>query len=618
MIASQRASVASSMPTPTAASKLTHQGALAIDAGCTAAVACLMIAADGKSKAEKARAAAVTKATRKAVAGLSRTVKLRLYPMPDQIARVNRSIGTTRFVWNTIWLPMLQGVERARVTYAKANGETKEAWREAYRLHPDPSETDYNRARIAASKPGDGREWIAEAELSPLSRAARSFADAVKASRGRTRAGNTRKVRAGRVQPRSRRDDNRQGLEWQLQSHGKDRAPLGGKILASVIDLGASVVTVPSLGAVRFEDRCRLLKSYLAAGVEACEITVKRDGTHYYACIAVRGLQPAQAHIAEGIAVGIDMGIVNPLATSDGEFVTHHQGHDIKSHMARLERKKLRAKRQYSRKLHACAARAGALTETGSFKKGVPIRTSNRMRRLVERQNKIDRQIVGYRSDWQCNSALEIARRSEIIVVEALTLKNMTASAAGTMQSPGRNVRAKAALNRALLARGFGSMRQRLKTKAEEQCGRVIEVDPAYTSQTCPRCGHVARKNRINAQFACLRCQYAEHADIVGATNILQRGISAGAPPATGRGGLATGSPPSGGDAERAATPGNRTEPSNKSSREPEVSDKGAEGSRGAKPHNAHNELVDQPAASRDHQHEPSVIKPGGSRNAPD
>lgn len=563
----------------------------------------------------RSQKAAAVRDERKARAGLSRTIKLRLYPLPQQAAQINRTIGTIRFVWNTVWLPMLQQAEQARLEYVKANGESKEAWLEAWRLHPDPSETAYNRARKAAAAPGAGREWIATALKSPLTRAARSFADAVKASRGRTRSGATRKLRAGKVQPRSRRDDCRQGLEWQLQGS----APLGGRELARVVDFAGQKVNVPSVGPIGFRDRRRLLRRYLEAGVEACELTVKRDGAHYYACIAVRGLRPAESHSVPGTAIGIDLGVVNPLTTSDGEFVTHHQGHEIRSHLVRLERRKLRAKRQYARKLRAAAKRAGALTETGSFKKGVRLEPSNRMRRLVERQNKIDRQIVGYRADWQRKTALDIARQSEIVVVEALTIKNMTASAAGTVDNPGRNVRAKAALNRALLARGFGSMRQRLKTKAEELCGRVIEVDPAHTSQTCPSCGQASRENRkTQAQFACTNCGYTEHADVVGAMNILHRGISAGAPPAAGRGGFATSSPPSGGDAERAARPVSRKDPSNKSSREPEASPADAEGSRAAKPHNALKEFGEPNRAQSAHQPASDQPNPLGSRYGPD
>jgi IS605 OrfB family transposase len=525
------------------------------------------------AKVARAKAAAAVKAQRKLAAGLSRTIKLRLYPLPDQAKHINGSIGAVRHVWNAIWLPMLQTAEQARRDHAKASGETPEAWKAAWRLHKDPTETQYNRARIAAQKPGAGREWIGEALQSPFSRAARSFVDAVKASRGQTRNGTKRKRRLGRAKPRARRDDCRQGLEWQLQGG----APLGGRPLANVI--AAGVVNVPVLGAVKFQDKGRQLRAYMAAGVEACELTVKRDGEHYYACIAVRGLLRTAAHVAQCVAIGIDMGVANPLATSDGELITHHQGHNIRVRLSRLERRKLRCKRQYARRLRQAAKRAGALTATSGIRRGVKIENSNRMHRCVARQNKIDRQIVGYRADWQRKCALEIARSSEIVVVEALSIKNMTASAAGTAAAPGRNVRAKAGLNRAILARGWGTMRQRLKTKAEEFGGQLIEVDPAYTSQTCPGCGHVSRDNRkTQARFEC-SCGFQGHADIVGATNTLARGLSAGAPPAAGRRGLATGAVPLGMDAERA------DEASNKPSCEPQVSLKDAGGSRGAKSH---------------------------------
>ncbi len=519
------------------------------------------------------------KAERKDRAGLSRTVKLRIYPSKQQFQQIHRTIGTIRFAWNKIWLPMLHAVEAQRLEHVKANGETGEAWKAAFKSYPDPKETDYNRARMEAARDGGGHEWIAEALGTPLNRAAKNFTEAVKSSRGLKTGSEKRKVRAGRVKPRSRRDDARAGLEWQVQGN----APLGGKPLSALVDHGNRIVRVPGIGVVPFKDKGRQLRAYLEAGVEACEFTVKRDGKHTYACIAVRGLQPRPLHNGDGAAVGIDMGVANPLATSDGELVTHHQGHTIKDHLVRLERRKLRVKRHISRKLRAAARKAGALTETGAFKKGVPIPpNSNRVRRLIERMNKIDRHIVGYRADWQRNVALEIAKRSEIIVVEALTVRNMTRSAAGTMEKPGRNVRAKSGLNRSILARGFGSMRARLKSKAEELCGKVVEVDPAYTSQTCPRCHHTDKENRkTQAEFACVACGYKEHADIVGALNILARGLSPGAPPDAGRGGLATGSAPSGADAERAG------DPSNKPSRGPEVSPKDAEGSRAAKPHNA-------------------------------
>jgi putative transposase len=541
------------------------------------------------------------RAERKARAGLSRTIKLRLYPSAEQSDQIKRTIGTIRYVWNQIWLPMVREIECARSDHAKANGGTPAAWRDAYRLFPDPTETAYNQARISAGKDGSGREWIAEALQTPLSRAARNFAAAVKASRGRTQIGGKRKLKAGKVRPRRRCDDPREGLEWQLQGD----APLGGRELSRVVDVHQRVVNVPGIGKGPYKDKGRQLRAYLVTGAEACEMTLKRDGRHYYACIAVRGLQPAEAHVNAGSSIGIDMGVDNPVATSDGKLVTHHQRHDIKAHLARLEHKKLRIKRACGRKLRAAAKKAGALTETGAFRKGVSIPTSNRTQRLNDRLNKIERQIVGYRADWQRNAALEMARHSEIIVVEALSVKNMTRSAAGTIEKPGRNVRAKAALNRSILARGFGSMRARLVTKAQELGGQVIEVDPAYTSQECPRCGHTDRDNRkTQARFECGSCAFTQHADVVGAINVLRRGLSAGAPPVAGRGGCATDSVPSVPMAD---------EPSNKSSCEPEASFD-AEGSHDAKPYQAYSGIALNLHTSRQHQQGPPGTERPGSR----
>ncbi len=57
-------------------------------------------------KKDRSRRAAALKADRQARAGLSRTLKVRVYPVPAQATIINRTIGITRFVWNVIWLPI--------------------------------------------------------------------------------------------------------------------------------------------------------------------------------------------------------------------------------------------------------------------------------------------------------------------------------------------------------------------------------------------------------------------------------------------------------------------------------------------------------------------------------
>jgi hypothetical protein len=48
-------------------------------------------------------------------------------------------------------------------------------------------------------------------------------------------------------------------------------------------------------------------------------------------------------------------------------------------------------------------------------------------------------------------------------------------------------------------------------------------VNPAYSSQTCPSCGHVSRSNRVGTDFVCRQCGRRSHADVVGGINLLGR-----------------------------------------------------------------------------------------------
>src|SRR5690348_5897915 len=94
----------------------------------------------------------------------------------------------------------------------------------------------------------------------------------------------------------------------------------------------------------------------------------------------------------------------------------------------------------------------------------------------------------------------------------------MTRSAKGTSDKPGRNVRAKAGLNREIMRSGWGLLVKRLEQKAP---GRIEKVNPAFTSQRCSACGHVDRKSRERqAVFRCTACGYACHADVKAARNI--------------------------------------------------------------------------------------------------
>ncbi|MFP3373705.1 IS200/IS605 family accessory protein TnpB-related protein, partial [Pseudomonas sp. SIMBA_068] len=79
----------------------------------------------------------------------------------------------------------------------------------------------------------------------------------------------------------------------------------------------------------------------------------------------------------------------------------------------------------------------------------------------------------------------KLARTYSLIAVEALQVKNMTRSAKGTVEAPGKNVAVKAGLNRSISDASWGRLKALLHYKAELNGGRVIEVDPKHTSQIC-------------------------------------------------------------------------------------------------------------------------------------
>lgn len=101
----------------------------------------------------------------------------------------------------------------------------------------------------------------------------------------------------------------------------------------------------------------------------------------------------------------------------------------------------------------------------------------------------------------------------------------MTANAKGTKERPGKNVKAKAGLNKSILDQGWYEFRRQLEYKQAWRGGMVIAIDPRNTSRTCACCGHVAAENRTTqSRFECVECGHSENADINAAKNILAAG----------------------------------------------------------------------------------------------
>lgn len=203
-----------------------------------------------------------------------------------------------------------------------------------------------------------------------------------------------------------------------------------------------------------------------------------------------------------GAIVGVDRGVKNTIALSDGTF-------DHAPALSDGEQDEF-LRRQYEM---SCAP---LRSEEREMHREVVART---YARLADR-----------RRDWVEQSTTQMVRDYDVIVVERLEILNMVRSAKGTVEKPGKHVKAKAKLNAAILAQCWGLWLQRLKTKAELAGVTVIEVPAHYTSQTCRACGHRAKENRPSqAEFCCVKCGDEGHADVVAAKNVLARGLGQGA-----------------------------------------------------------------------------------------
>jgi transposase len=212
-----------------------------------------------------------------------------------------------------------------------------------------------------------------------------------------------------------------------------------------------------------------------------------RAGRWHVAFAVIPAPVPAPGN---GQTVGIDRGVAVSAALSTGDLL----------HAPRLTAREQARLRRLQRKL--------ARAKRGSNRRGGARQAIARLR-----ARETDR-----RKDWAEKVSTDIARRFDLIRVEDLQIENMTRSAKGTRQNPGRNVRQKAGLNREMLRSAWGLLVRRLEEKAP---GRVEKVKPHHTSQRCSACGHVdARSRESQARFVCTACGFAGNADVNAAINI--------------------------------------------------------------------------------------------------
>ena len=205
--------------------------------------------------------------------------------------------------------------------------------------------------------------------------------------------------------------------------------------------------------------------------------TFRREGSCWTVCMAVE--VPGAAPRVVQRAVGIDLGLANFVALSDGELIPRLAA-------ARKAERKLRvAQRSLARKQRASNGRNKARAAVG------------RLHAAIRRQ----------RANHLHQASTHLVRNYDLIAIENLNVRGLASSG----------------LAKAVRDASWGKFISMLRYKAERAGVRLVEVDCRDTSQVCSSCGTSVPKERRDRCHECHRCGLSLDRDVNAARNILFR-----------------------------------------------------------------------------------------------
>ena len=255
------------------------------------------------------------------------------------------------------------------------------------------------------------------------------------------------------------------------------------------IDEANRRIRLPKLGWIRYRNSRGII------GL-AKNITVSCVAGKWYASIQTEREVGQPIHPSTSI-VGLDAGITLFATLSDGTMFEPVNA--LRTRAAKMAK----YQRRMSRK----------------------VKFSRNWKKAKARITKLHQRVAHTRNDFLHKTSNIISKNHAVVVIEDLNVTNMSKSASGTLEAPGRRVNAKSGLNKSILDQGWGEFRRQLEYKQAWLGGEVFAVNPRNTSRTCPACGHISAENRkTQSQFECVECGYAENADLNAAVNILRAG----------------------------------------------------------------------------------------------
>ena len=114
---------------------------------------------------------------------------------------------------------------------------------------------------------------------------------------------------------------------------------------------------------------------------------------------------------------------------------------------------------------------------------------------------------LNQRKDLYHKISKTLTDKFELIAVEDLRVKNMSKSAKGNEINHGKNVKAKAGLNKTILNASFYQFQSMLEYKSKLNGKLFVKVDPKYSSLECSVCGDKLNRPKQD-KFKCTKCGY--------------------------------------------------------------------------------------------------------------
>ena len=252
------------------------------------------------------------------------------------------------------------------------------------------------------------------------------------------------------------------------------RYPQGFKV-----EQGNSRVFLPKLGWMRYRNS-RKIEGTMKS------VTVSCEHDRWFISVLTEQVVEEPIHPSESI-VGCDRGIKIFAAMSDGETIAPCNAH--------------------KKKLKQLAKVQQALSRT---RKG----SKNRKKR-IKTVSKCHGSVANTRKDFLHKLTSDQSKNYAAIIIEDLQIENMSRSAAGSVEEPGKNVAQKSGLNRAILDQGWGEYARQLDYKLAWKGGLLAKVPAPGTSITCRKCDLRSPENRKTQElFSCIGCGHEENADI--------------------------------------------------------------------------------------------------------